>query len=119
MGMSVEVFTQGPLSVKASVDEKSRKMLLEWRCTKESFLKLMGYQIESYGGKHTAVIGYVRALGKENYSFEIDLLDLLHEAQKGTAMKSFGIAGKGQPSADHDAVARHAWSKIDVRAMYH
>lgn len=116
--MPVEVFTQGPLTVSAKVDERQRKMSLEWRCTKESFLKLMGYQIEAYGGKHTAVIGFIRALGRENYSFEVDLLDVLHEAQRqGTAMKSFGITGKGQPLSDHEAVARHAWAKIDIRAV--
>jgi len=116
--MTVEVFTRGPLTVTARVDERQRKMTLEWRCTKESFLRLLGYQIECYGGKHTAMIGFIRALGRESYSFEVDLLDLLHEAQRqGTAMKSFGITGKGQALADHDAVARHAWAKLDVRAM--
>ncbi len=91
-------------------------MTIEWRCTKESFLKLFGYQIEAYGGKHTAVIGFIRALGRENYSFNIDILDVMHEAQQnGTAMKQFGIAGKGQALADQEAVARHAWAKVDVR----
>lgn len=115
--MSVEVFVQGPLSVKATVNERQRTMTIEWRCTKESFLKLLGYQIEAYGGKQPAVIGFIRALGRENYSFDIDLLHVLHEAkQNGMVMKQFGITGKGQPLADHDAVARHAWAKIDIRA---
>ena len=116
--MPIDIFTQGPLQTKVSIDERSRKMSLEWRCTKESFLQLLGYQIEAYGGKHTAVIGSVRALGRENYSFEIDLLDLFHEArQKGTAMKQFGITGKSKPLADHEAASRNAWAKIDVRII--
>ncbi|GEM_PF-4931799 len=115
--MPVDVFVQGPLTVKATVDEQQRRMSLEWRCTKESFLKLLGYQIESYGGKHTAMIGFIRAMGRENYSFDVDIMDLLHEAKQGTAMKSFGIKGKGLALADHDAVTRHAWAKIDVRVI--
>lgn len=116
--MPVDVFIQGPLSAKAVVNEQQRKMTIEWRCTKESFLDLLGYQIEAYGGKHTAVIGSVRALGRESYSFEIDLLDLFQEArQKGAAMKQFGITGKSKPLADHEAASRNAWAKVDVRIV--
>jgi hypothetical protein len=115
--MPVETFLSGPLSASVIVDEQRRKMTVEWRCTKESFLKLQTYQVEAYGGKHTAVIGSVRALGRESYSFEIDLLHFLQEArQNGSAMTRFGIVGKAQPLADHEAAARHAWAKIDVRA---
>ncbi len=116
--MTTEAFVQGPLQTKATINGQRKTMLLEWHCTKESFLELLGYEIESYGGKHTAVIGFIRALGRENYSFEVDLLGLFDEARRnGTAMKGFGIVGKSKPLADHEAAERNAWAKVDVRVI--